>query len=102
MEYITLSDIKVHLLLDDIIDEDTYLESLGNSAESLALAKIGRTTEELTEMGTAAVSQFKTLALMIVADYYAQREASSTAQFHVTPAALGIICSLRKLKVQRQ
>ena len=40
MEIITLEEIKVHLRLDDITAEDTYLTKLGNRAEGAALKKI--------------------------------------------------------------
>lgn len=99
MDFITIDDIKVHLRLDDIVDEDAYLESLGNAAEGLALSKVNRASEDITELGSSAVSQFKLLVLTIVADLYAQRESSASVNYQVTPAALGLICSLRKLKV---
>jgi hypothetical protein len=99
MEYITLDDIKTHLRLDDITAEDTYLEEVGDAAESLGLSKIHRSTEELTEMGTAAVRQFKFLALQLCEDIYDQRGLSNTTQMHISPAADSIICSLRKLSV---
>jgi hypothetical protein len=99
MDFITIDDIKVHLRLDDIVDEDEYLESLGNAAEGLALSKVNRAAEDITELGSSAVSQFKLLVLTIVADLYAQRESTASVNYQVTPAALGLICSLRKLKV---
>lgn len=99
MDFITIDDIKVHLRLDDIVDEDTYLESLGNAAEGLALSKVNRAAEDITDLGSSAVAQFKLLVLTIVADLYAQRESTASVNYQVTPAALGLICSLRKLKV---
>ena len=99
MEYITLEDIRTHLRLDDITAEDAYLEKIGNAAESLGLSKIHRTSDELTDMGSSAVSQFKFLALQLCEDLYDQRGASNTVQMHISPAADSIICSLRKLSV---
>lgn len=99
MDFITIDDIKVHLRLDDIVDEDTYLESLGEAAEGLALSKVNRGAEDITDLGSSAVAQFKLLVLTIVADLYAQRESTASVNYQVTPAALGLICSLRKLKV---
>lgn len=99
MDFITVSDIKVHLRLDDIVSEDTYLEDLGDSAEGLALNKINRTSDEVLEMSEGDQAQFKTLVLQICASMYAQREADSSAQLHVAPVTQALAFSLRKLSV---
>lgn len=99
MEIITLEEIKVHLRLDDITAEDTYLTKLGNRAEGAALKKINRTIDEVLEMDEYEKDMFGQLALMFCESMYDVRGIDDSVQHHVTPAAASIACSLRKLEV---
>lgn len=100
MNFVTVEELKVHIRMDDIMDEENYLELVGSAAESLAMSKVNRKCEEIAEMGEEFLNKFKMLTLQIAADMYAQREASSTSQLHIAPVTEALACSLRKLSVR--
>ena len=99
MDFVTLDEVKAHLRFDGIIDEDAYLESIGESAEGLALSQINRTAEEIPEMSVKEQAKFKMLILQICLSMYEHPDATTTAQLHVAPVTEALAFSLRKLSV---
>lgn len=91
MIYLTLSDIKKHLNIDsDFTDDDTYLESL----EAVAIGIIERDIDyKFSEMQTLP-DALKHALLLVIGNFYDNRESLSPVSISELPQSLGWILDL--------
>lgn len=91
MIYLTLEDIKKHLNIDsDFTDDDTYLESL----EAVAIGIIERDIDyKFSEMQTLP-DALKHALLLVIGNFYDNRESLSPVNISELPQSLGWILDL--------
>lgn len=89
MTFLTLDEIKQQTYVDDS-DEDSYLQMLGSAAiayiEDYTNRKLYLTSEEVNDDEIALIwsDNIKIAALMLVAHFYENREATVTGQTNST------------------
>lgn len=89
--YLTLADIKKHLNIDAAFtDDDTYLESL----EAVAIGIIERDIDyKFSEMQTLP-DALKHGLLLLIGNFYDNRESTTHTTINVMPQSLEWICDL--------
>lgn len=96
MTYLTLTEIKKHLNIDnDFTDDDTYIESLADVAESIVEQHIRISLEVVvatTDDGKLPMP-IKHAMLLLIGNYYSNRESVTFAQAHDLPLAYDYLLS---------
>ena len=89
MKYLTLDDIKTHLNIDSAFtDDDQYLESL----ESVAVDIIERDIDY--KLGEQLPDALKHALLLVIGNFYDNRESLSPVGISELPQSLGWILDL--------
>ena len=91
MKYLTLQDIKTHLNIDSAFtDDDTYLESLESVAVDIIERDIDYKLSELESLPDA----LKHALLLVIGNFYDNRESLSPVGINEIPQTLGWILDL--------
>lgn len=91
--YITLAEAKKHLNINsDFTDDDAYIQSLINVCENIVQKHIDR---ELSEYGTLP-TPLKQGMLLLIGNYYANRESVAFSSVSPLPHAFEYIIALFK------
>lgn len=91
--YITLEEAKKHLNInDDFTDDDEYILSLINVAENVVQKHIDRELSEFEELPTP----LKQAMLLLIGNYYANRESVAFSSVTALPHAYEYIIALFK------
>lgn len=86
MSTVSLELFKKHVRADDITADDEQLQFYLDAAEQHVIAATGRTEAELAELGGGSLPpQLCQAVLLLAASFYAQPEATATAQHHAVP-----------------
>ncbi len=86
MTYTPLSRLKSHVRADDFEDDDAYLASLLEVAESAVIRRTNRPVEDLIGMGGGQFPVELTHAVLLLAgEWYAQREAAASGERRPVP-----------------
>jgi len=87
MEYLTLSQIKKHLNIDDYYEgDDTYLTSLGDVCEQIVEQHLQRPLSELAIDGDLPAPIIQAM-LLFLGTLYMNRESVSYGQAYQIPAS---------------
>lgn len=93
--YIQLNKIKKHLNLDtQFTDDDNYLLSLEDVAEKVVEANIDTKLDKLEDGEGAIPSPLIQAMLLIIANFYANRESVAFAQTHEVPKSYQYLIDL--------
>lgn len=91
--YISLAEAKKHLNINsDFTDDDAYIMSLINVAENVVQKHIDRELSEFDELPTP----LKQAMLLLIGNYYANRESVAFASVTALPHAYEYIIALFK------
>lgn len=91
MRYLTLSEIKTHLNIDSAFtDDDAYLESL----ESVAVDIIERDIDYKLSGLESLPDALKHALLLVIGNFYDNRESLSPVGISELPQSLSWICDL--------
>lgn len=91
--YITLEEAKKHLNInDDFTEDDTYIMSLINVSENIVQKHIDRELSEFEELP----APLKQAMLLLIGNYYANRESVAFSSVAVLPLAYEYIIALFK------
>lgn len=94
--YITLEEAKKHLNINsDFTDDDSYITSLINVSENLVQKHIDRELSEL-EDGGEIPTPLKQAMLLLIGNFYANRESVAFSSVAVLPLAYEYIIALYK------
>lgn len=95
MNYLTLEEIKKHLNIDhDFTDDDSYIESLGEVAEEIVKQHIRKDLYMVcVDNGNKLPSPIKQAMLLLIGNYYSNRESVTFAQAHELPLAYEYLLS---------
>ena len=100
MAHTPLKLLKSHVRADDFEDDDAYLASILEVAESAVIRRTNRPEEDLLVMGGGQFPKELTHAVLLLAgEWYAQREAASSGERRPIPfgvdALIRPFCRLR-------
>jgi hypothetical protein len=89
---VNTSEAKQHLRVDNC-DEDVYIDTLINAAESHIQSYLNRPLEPWTDDSPPDLvpTSVKQAALLIVGDLYANREAQSEKQYNINPTVQSLL-----------
>ena len=95
MNYLTLQEIKKHLNIDnDFTDDDSYIESLGEVAEEIVKQHVRKDLFMITtESGNKLPAPIKQAMLLLIGNYYANRESVTYAAAKELPQAYEYLLS---------
>lgn len=95
MNYLTLQEIKKHLNIDnDFTDDDSYIESLGEVAEEIVKQHVRKDLFMITtENGNKLPAPIKQAMLLLIGNYYANRESVTYAAAKELPQAYEYLLS---------
>lgn len=72
-QYLTLSDVKAHLLVDSSVD-DAYITALMDVAEKAVLVDVDQPAEVVAAWGSTPPAPVRQAMLLLVGNMYANRE----------------------------
>ena len=95
MNYLTLQEIKKHLNIDnDFTDDDSYIESLGEVAEEIVKQHVRKDLFMInTENRNKLPAPIKQAMLLLIGNYYANRESVTYAAAKELPQAYEYLLS---------
>lgn len=94
--YLTLSEVKTHLLLDESYkSDDAYCISLIEAAESAVASHLNRPLKECLKNGELEPS-VKHAVLLLIGNWYANREAVTYGSAKPVPLAFEYLIALNK------
>ena len=96
MKILELEGILRHCRLEDG-EENAYVESLGEAAEEVVEKYLNRTMEDVEAMEGRVPQSIVHACLLIVADLYRNREASSQVQVYGNPALMTLLRPHKRL-----
>lgn len=86
MKFLTLDKIKAQCRIETgFVDEDEYLEDLGEAAEEAVLTYCDRTYEEFYEQYGKMPAMVRNAALLLVDLWYQRRSPAESATFSSVP-----------------
>lgn len=92
--YVTLEEAKKHLNIDtDFTDDNTYIQSLINVAENVVQKNID---VELSDLGETLPTPLKQAMLLLIGNYYANRESVTFGAATPLPHAYEYLIALFK------
>ena len=92
--YITLEEAKKHLNIDTVFtDDDSYIETLINVAENVVQKHID---VELSDLGDTLPTPLKQAMLLLIGNYYANRESVTYGAATPLPHAYEYLIALFK------
>lgn len=101
MAYVSLAIFKKQVHAEDFTEDDEYLQTLLDAAESHIIRSTNRTEAELKAMSSEANTlprELRMATLMLGGHWYNQREAVSGTQYHDVPRTLdALVKPFRKL-----
>lgn len=90
MEIVTLDLIKKHVCADDFTADDDLLRHYIQAAEEAIVGRVGRSIDELKDMGGGEFpASLRQAVMLLVGHWYNQREAVASVQMHEVP--LGVL-----------
>ena len=95
--YCKLYQIKQHLNLDeDFTDDDEYLVSLAEVAEATVERHIDNKLKDLCVSGGELPSPLRHAILLLISNFYENRESVAAAQLHEIPLSYSYLLDLFK------
>lgn len=85
MEYLLLSEIKKHLVIEHN-EDDALLRMYGDAVEAFMPKMLGQPLDHYTDDAGNLPADIKAAMLICVADLYAHRESQTAYQLHPTGA----------------
>lgn len=96
MKILRIEELMRHLRVDGE-EEKEYIESLGEAAEEVVEKYLNRTMEDVEAMEGRVPQSIVHACLLIVADLYRNREASSQVQVYGNPALMTLLRPHKRL-----
>ena len=95
--YLKLYEIKQHLNLDeDFTDDDEYLVSISEVAEEVVAKHIDNKLSDLCGDDGELPSPLRHAILLLISNYYDNRESVAAAQLHEIPLSYSYLLDLYK------
>ena len=96
--YITLSEARKHLNIDDFFhDDDKYIISLIEVSEDAVAKRLNRSLRECLDPATGELEpSVRHSVLLLVGTYYSQREATSPQAIREVPLAFDFLADLNR------
>ena len=95
--YITLSEAKRHLNLDEwFVEDDGYITEIIKASESIVEKRIGKPLNKCIDKGGELDPSVKHSILLLIGTYYNQREATSPSNISKVPYAFDFLADLNK------
>ena len=92
MQYLTIEKIKEQCVIDaDFIDDDTFLESIGNTAEELVAQQIDMPLSEIVAKNGGELPAPLEHAMKLIVEYFYNNRGSDESQI---PEAYFYMCRL--------
>jgi len=92
MEYLTIEKIKEQCVIDaDFTDDDTFLESIGNTAEQLVAQQIDMPLSEVVAKNDGELPAPLEHAMKLIVEYFYDNRGSDRSQI---PEAYFYMCRL--------
>lgn len=97
MEYLTIEEIKKHLNIEaDFTDDDVYLESLANAAQSATEIYLDTPLSDYEDANGNLPRSIVQAMLLLIGTWYAIRESVSSSSMTVVPTAFEFLCDLHR------
>lgn len=95
MTYLKIEEIKKHLNIDeDFIDDDLYLEALGEAAEEVVCKYIDQPLQQLENEEHEIPKPLIFAMLLWIGTAYAVRESVSSSNMTAVPHSFEMLCDL--------